>query len=153
MAVSKALQRLLRIRDMEEQQRRIALDSALRELRGLEGARDLAIAREREGRQLIGNSARSGDLADRQAGLVEMTAARRRGHLLAPRIAASEAESLRLRQQFLEKRTERRQAKTLIEGVVAQDAIESIRRVQQALDDWYGSRRHREPAQSRPDKK
>jgi hypothetical protein len=37
--------------------------------------------------------------------------------------------------------------------VVAQDAIESIRRVQQALDDWYGSRRHREPAQSRPDKK
>jgi hypothetical protein len=153
MAVSKALQRLLRIRDMEVEQRKLALDSALQELRGFEGARDLAIVREREGRQLIGTSARSGDVADRQAGLVETAAARRRVHLLAPRVAASEAESVRLRQDFLEKRRERRQAKTLIEGIMAQEAIESIRRGQQALDDWYGSRRHREPVPSRSDKK
>ena len=153
MAVSKALQRLLRIRNLEEEQRRMALDSALRELRGLEGARDLALAREREGRLLIGNSARSADLADRQAGLVETTAARRWVGFLEPLVAASEAETLRVRQQFLEKRMERRQARTLIEGAVAQDAIESIRRGQQTLDDWYGSRRHREPAQSLRDKK
>jgi hypothetical protein len=84
---------------------------------------------------------------------VETAAARRRVHLLAPRIAASEAGSFRLRQEFLEKRTERRQAKTLIEGAVAQEAIESIRRAQQALDDWYGSRRHREPVPTHLDKK
>ena len=153
MGVSKALQRLLRIRDMEEEQRRLALDSALRELRDLEHARDLAIAREREGRKIIDMSARSGDLADRQAGLVESGAARTRVHHLAPRVTASEAESGRLREEFLEKRMARRQAETLIDGREAQEAIEAIRRNQQALDDWYGSRRQREAVRSRTDKK
>jgi hypothetical protein len=136
---------------MEEERYRMALETALRELRILEGAREAAVARERQGRDLVGKSARSGELTDRMAGLVETAAGRRQVHTLAPRIAAAEAEGLRLRQKFLEKRRERRQSETLVDETLAQDVAELDRRSQQAVDDWYGSRRFRELSNSRPD--
>jgi flagellar biosynthesis chaperone FliJ len=45
-----------------------------------------------------------------------------------------------LRAAFLEKRVERRQAETLVEEAEARDAIESGRRTQQSLDNWYLTR-------------
>ncbi len=149
MGVSKALDRLLGIRELEEEQHRLALESALGELRDLERARDAAGAREREGRELVRGSAKSGELADREAGLVETATARRQAWVLAPRIAASQAESIRLRQEFLAKRVQRRQAETLIEEAAARDAGELNRRSQQNLDDWYGSHKHRERTESK----
>jgi len=89
-------------------------------------------------------SAASGQLADRVSALAETAAGRRQVEALAPLIAASEAEGLRLRQEFAEKRTERRQAETLVDETLELDLAESERRSQQALDDWYGSRRFRE---------
>jgi hypothetical protein len=148
MGASKAMQRLLRIREIEEEQRRLALESALGELRNLERARDGAGVRERKGRELVGASAVSGELADRQAGHLESVAARRHMRAMAPRIAASKAEEMRLRQEFLEKRVERRQAETLIEESAAKDAAQTGRRGQQGLDDWFGSRRHRDQGRS-----
>jgi len=57
----------------------------------------------------------------------------------------------RLRQEFLGKRVERRQAETLIEKTEAQDAIEAGRHAQQALDDWYRFGLHRESALRKQD--
>ncbi len=143
MAVPKALQRLLRIRDLQEEQRRAALESALGNFHTLEHARQAASAKEREGRALVNASMRSGEVADRLAGHVQEKFARGIGRMLEPHIAQAERESVRLRQEFLDKRIERRQAETMIENSEAQETLETGRRGQQSLDDWYGARKHR----------
>ncbi|MGA3263213.1 MAG: hypothetical protein ABSC47_04120 [Terracidiphilus sp.] len=148
MAVSRALRRLLRIRDLEEEQGRLALESALGELRHLENALAATVDRARRGRQLVGASAYSGELPDRLAGLEETRAAGRHATALRPRIADAELDVVALRQEFLARRVERRQAETLIQETEARDAIEAGRRGQQALDDWYGNKLHRAEAKA-----
>lgn len=141
MSRSKALERLLRIRALEEEQRRASLESALGELDALKRAREAAAEAGRNGRARVGSSVASGSVVDRRAALVEMEAARRRDRALAPRIAASEKEAAHRRQEFVEKRVERRQAGTLVEQAEARDETEAGRRTQQAIDDWYGTRK------------
>jgi flagellar export protein FliJ len=140
--VSDSLRRLLRIRDLEEEQGKIALESAVADLHRLEGALRAARDRERAGRKRIAESARSGDATDRMAGMVEISAARRHIVALKPRIAAAEWAAAERREEFLGKRTERRQADTLIVEAEAADVVVEGRRSQQSLDDWYGMRMH-----------
>jgi hypothetical protein len=144
MAVSKTLKRLLHIRDLQEEQHRLALELAAAQLRTLEAAKDAAGETERAGRALVGASVQTGELADRQGGLVQAAAAGRRAALLEQHIAGAEDETKRLRESFLEKRIERRQAETLVNEGEARSDIESNRRSQRALDDWHGSRKHGE---------
>jgi flagellar export protein FliJ len=150
MAVSRALRRLLNIRNIEEEQSHLTLESALGELHRLEYELEAAAERDRRGRRLIHVSASTGELPDRLAGLEEMRAAVRRRMALAPRIADAQLDVAALRQEFLAKRVERRQAETLIQETEARDAIEAGRRGQRGLDDWYGSRLHREEAEAQP---
>jgi hypothetical protein len=150
MAVSRALRRLLQIRDIEEEQSRLALESALGELNRLENARVAAVERERRGRSLVLASARTGELPDRLAGFEETRSAGRHAVALRPRIGAKEEDVAALRREFLAKRVERRQAETLIQETEAEEAIAAGRRGQQALDDWYGSRLYREAAEADP---
>jgi hypothetical protein len=79
-------------------------------------------------------------LPDRLAGLEETRAASRHAAALGPRIDAMGEEVAGLRQEFLLKRVERRQAETLIQEAEAREVIETGRRSQQTLDDWYSSR-------------
>ncbi|MGA2806754.1 MAG: hypothetical protein ABSE87_01400 [Terracidiphilus sp.] len=144
MAVSRALRRLLRIRDLEEEQNRLALESALGELHGLERALTATANRDREGRALVKASAHSGLLPDRLAGLEETRAASRHAKAIGPRIETMKGQVTTLRQAFLLKRVERRQAETLIGETEAREAIAADRRGQQSLDDWYRSRLYRE---------
>lgn len=150
MAASRALRRLLRVRDLEEEQSRLALESALSELNQLEDALKATVERERRGRRLVESSARTGELPDRLAGIEEMHAADRLFAVLEPRIAAKEEEVTARRQEFLLKRVERRQAETLIRESEAQEAIETDRRSQQELDNWYSFRQYREGAEAEP---
>lgn len=150
MAVSRALRRLLHIRELEEEQNRLALESAVGELNRLEHARIAAFARERQGRRLVENSAHTGQLPDRLAGLEESRSAALHAVALGPRIDAKGEEVAARRQEFLLKRVERRQAETLIQETEAREAILADRRGQQALDDWYGSRQYREEAEGEP---
>jgi hypothetical protein len=142
MAVSRALRRLLRIRDLEEEQCRRALDSAVGERNRLEHALTATSERDRLGRRLVEASAHSGELPDRLAGLEEMRAAERLVTVLVPRIAEVEVKVAELQREFLLKRVERRQAETLIQETEARDVIEAERHSQQGLDDWYGNRLH-----------
>jgi hypothetical protein len=142
MAVSRALRRLLRIRDLQEEQSRLALESALGELHSLEDAMAATFERDRRGRTLVQASARTGQLTDRLAGLEETRSASRHAEALGPRIDAMGEEVRERRQEFLSRRVERRQAETLIQETEAREAIEDGRRGQQTLDDWYGSRLH-----------
>jgi hypothetical protein len=143
MAISPALRRLLRIRELEEEQGRIALEAAIGDLNRLMGAQAAAVERGQRGRQLVGSSAMSGDFTDRLAGLEETRAGERLALALTPRIADADEEVANLREDYLEKRVERRQAETLIEEAQARDAIEADRKSQHALDDWFRNRLHR----------
>jgi flagellar biosynthesis chaperone FliJ len=140
LAVSRALERLLAIRELEEEQSRLALESALGELNRLKSELEATDARDRRGRQLVVTSARSGELPDRLAGLVETRTAVHQSRIIAALIKHCEIVVGELRQGFLFKRIERRQAETLIDETKAQDAVTSSRRGQQELDNWYQSR-------------
>jgi len=146
MAVSRALRRLLRIRNLEEEQSRLLVESALVELRRLEHALSATVERARRGRGWITLSARNGELPDRVAGVTETQIAKAQAIALTPRIAEAEVEVADLREEFLRRRVERRQAETLIEETEALDAVEAARHRQQTLDDWYGGRLHGEEA-------
>jgi hypothetical protein len=142
LAVSRALRRLLRIRDLQEGQCRTALESAQGELNRLNHAQVATTGRERWGRRLVEESARSGELPDRLSGLEETRTAGRLAQALATRIETVQEDVGKLREEFLAKRVEVRQAQTLIKETEARDAFEAARRGQQTLDDWYGSRMH-----------
>ena len=142
MAVSRSLRRLLHIRNLEEEQSRVELESAIGGLRQLEIALEATGLRACRGRRLVGASAHSGELEDRLAGVEETLAAGRHAEALKPRIADAQLDVAALRQEYLARRIERRQAETLIEETEARDAVEAGRRGQQALDDWYGNKVH-----------
>lgn len=149
MAVSRALRRLLHIRGLEEEQSRLALESALGEMNRARHALAEAGERDRRGRRLVETSARTGQLLDRLSGLEEGRAASRQAAALLPRIEAMEERVTEEREAFLAKRVERRQTETLLRETEARDAAEAGRRGQQALDEWYRSRLHGdEPATS-----
>lgn len=149
MPVSAALRRLLRVRDLEEEQHRLALESALSGLHALEHALELVRAAERRGRALLASSAPASDPVDRIAAGVESSSALRRTAALVPRIAAAEQQVSSLRRQYLLKRTERRQADALIHEREALDAIEADRRAQQGIDNWIASRAHRDKSSTK----
>jgi hypothetical protein len=140
MAVSRALERLFAIRELEEEQTRLALESALGELNDLRNALKAAIARDGRGRQLVVISAQTGELPDRLAGIEEMRAAVRQTKIIAARIEHSDTMVSELRGKFLAKRIERRQAETLIDEARARDAVTFNRRTQQEMDNWHQSR-------------
>jgi len=143
-SVPKALERLLQIRSLEEERRHRSLDSAVARLKGLEQARRAALGMEKQGRARVSASVVSGTIADRQAGRLESEAAQRRARMLAVHIAEAEKEVVARREEFLGKRIERRQAETLLEEAQAREDVESGRRSQRSIDDWYGARRDRQ---------
>jgi len=133
----------LRIRDLEEEQSRIALESAIGDLRQLEHAQAATVERDRRGRRLFDSSVHTGDLPDRLAGLVEQHAADRAQRALSPRILDAEQDVAGLREDYLDRRVERRQAETLVKESEASEAIDADRKSQQGLDDWFRNRLHR----------
>jgi len=148
MAASRALRRLLRIREIQEEQCHLAVEAAVGDLKRLELAQAANAERDRQGRRLLASSAYSGELADRLVALAESSAARRNWAQLAPKIESAKREVDNLRHQFLWKRVERRQAETLIRENEAADAKVAGRQRQQALDDWHRFRLHRSRAET-----
>jgi len=146
MPVNRALLKLLQVRELEEEQCRSALASAAAALRRLEQALAAARERGRTGRALMLAGAQGGNLEDRLAATEEVRASLRHAAFLWPRIQSAELQVAASRQKLLAKRTECRQAKTLIETERRRDAIEQNRKQQQALDEWHRSRRDREDA-------
>jgi flagellar biosynthesis chaperone FliJ len=142
MAASRTLRRLLRVLDLEEEQSKLALESAVSELRRLEQAAVAADGQAYAGRRLIAASAQTGELPDRLAGLEETHAASRRGSAVASRIVAAQLAAENLRQAFLAKRVECRQVETLLREAEKRAATDEGRRSQQCLDSWYLNRLH-----------
>jgi hypothetical protein len=140
MSVSNALKRLLRIRDLEQEQHRLALESALSEMRVLEDALAAAAERERSGRGEYTASVRTGEFLGQHSAIVETSIGGQHITALNPALLRAQAEAARRRHAFLLKRMEHRQAETLIEEAKAEDAYDEARVSQQTLDDWFLSR-------------
>ncbi len=145
MAASRALCRLVRVLELEEEQAQGALESALGLLGRLENARASALERERQGRQLVTASAWSGEVANqtmgRVVGLEEARSARQLSRVLKMHIAEAEREVTARRETLLAKRVAREQAETVLRQTEASETLEAGRRGQQALDEWFLRRR------------
>ena len=129
---------------MEEELRQRELESAQGELTQLESALMAAGQQERRGRQLVNSGVLSEDLPNRLAGLEEVHAGIRLGSFLQQRIELATLQVFERREEYLAKRLERRQAETLVEAAEAMDKVEVNRKSQQALDEWYLTRRPNE---------
>lgn len=140
MALSTSLRRLLRIRELEEEQGRLALEAAMSEVNGVRVALAKAAECERHGRMTVADSARTGSLADRIAGLEETRVADRKMHALQAKLAAAERLEGQVRERFLLTRAHRRQAETLVDERDARTESEAERRRQRDLDDWHRAR-------------
>lgn len=141
MAVSRAMRRLLQVLEIQEEECRAAMESARAELKRLEQALIRSVERERGGRRLIAASSQSGEVTDRIAGVEEARIAKRIAVALGPRIAEWEMSVNKRQREFLGKRIERRQTETLMEEAETMEKLETGRRVQRALDDWFLNRR------------
>src|ERR1700739_4014313 len=144
MPITSGLRRLLRIRELEEEQSRGALELALGELHRVRALLKGTRQRDWTGRRLIESAAQSGNLTDRIAGLEEMRAAADLGNALYARLSAAELQVIQLGDRFLAKLVQRRQAETLIKESEARAVMEEERRVQQDLDDAHRARNWRE---------
>jgi flagellar biosynthesis chaperone FliJ len=143
MAGARSLHRLLRVRQLEEEQLKAALESAQVELRRLLDAQKAADERERRGRMLVLASIRTDELHDRLAGLEEVRSAGMLRAALSIKIEMAEQKAGELRTHYTSKRMERRQVEVLIEAAEAEWELLASRRTQQALDDGHRSSRQR----------
>ncbi len=149
-SASKTLRRLARIRELEEEQSRLALESAARSRE--ETAAELLAAHQerRDGRSDLVRGIERSDGLVRQTGLVLMEIAARQAEHLRPELHRLDQELARQRDEFLIRRTARRQVETLLNEAEREARVEADRRAQQMLDDWYG-RKRRPTAETQPD--
>ena len=129
------------MRQSEEEQLKKGLESAQAERHRLLRAQEALAERDRRGRGLVLDSAHSGELRDRLAGLEETRAAGRLKSALWIRIATAGQKIEQARRCFMAKRTERRQVETLIEQAESRQETLALRREQQEVDDGHRSRR------------
>jgi flagellar export protein FliJ len=137
MARTHGLFRLLRVRQLEEEDCKTALNSALTELNRLFRALKNAAEREQQGRMLLLEGIRACVLPDRLAGLEEVRAARALQRALIAKIEAAEQVVDECRARYTEKRIQRRQVESLLESAKAKDAEQTSRRTQEELDDRH----------------
>jgi phage I-like protein len=142
MPVSAAIRRLLHLRAMEEEQRRLTLESAVVEVHRVEHALHTTRTRQCSARQLLAEAAHSPDPADRISGLIELESAQRGAQVLEIRLDEARRRAADARHAYLSKRTEKRQVEALIREAEALHALQSTRREQQRVDDWFSARRH-----------
>ncbi len=144
MAAGKGMRRLVRLLLLEEEQAERALAASIATARELEAGITAAHGREQMGRGLVRLSAGAGEPLDRVAGLEEVKAGERIRQALLPRLAEAEMIVVARREQYLNKRVERRQAETVVQEAEAGAAREASRRNQESLDDMYLGRMRRD---------
>lgn len=143
MPISLALRRLLRIRELEEEQSRIALETALGEMNRLKATLLGTAQRGQEARRLFASSLQSGNPTDRVACLHEMRATDNLAGALSRKLATAAPEMVRLRDRLLAKRIQRQQAESVIKECDARAKSEEERRNQRDLDDLNRARTKR----------
>jgi hypothetical protein len=143
-AVSRGLRRLYELRQIEELQKASLFELAVAELDQLKNALEVAHIRKGNGRALVERSVMTGETQDRLFGVEEIAAAVRISAVLESRLRSAAEKVQRIRNEFLNKRLEKRQAGTLLESALEREAGLAQRKMQLALDEWTRLRRREE---------
>ncbi len=138
----RVLSRLLRLRELEEEQSRIKLEVVARARELVARADDSVKARLRAGLREAGAGLLSGEALTRMAGQAAVEVGIQWQDRLVIRIRETEAELVRQREEFLVRRTSRRQVEMLAEADEKICREKAERQAQQMLDDWFGQKRH-----------
>lgn len=141
MSAHNTLVRLCRLRSMEEDQSRLELERTVQERNRVETQLEEVRRQGREARQDWVNSIVDTDAATRSCALAEMARAANLGRVLRPSLVEAEDAVLRQREEFLRRRTRRKQLETLADNARKAAEADAERRAQQMLDDWYGRKR------------
>ena len=139
MPVSDSLKRLLRIREMQEEQCGASLESALAELAQLQAGLARAAQAAAQARREVSQSARTDDLTGRITGLEEERRAKSSASVIANSIIDAEYRVNQLREDHHAIRVQRRQAEALVHSIVDKYARSTARKEQQSLDEWFRS--------------
>jgi len=131
------LKRLCELRRLEERNEACLLGSAAASLQRLDDALKHERVRKEQGRILIGRSVGSGETEDRIAGLEEIAGATRKTGILMGRMQRAQENVRRVRERYLGKRTELRQAEALLRAAVENESNAALRRSQAELDEWH----------------
>ena len=140
MPPSPALKRLLRVRQLLEEQSQATLKAANGYLSDLNTAAERAHARQTRGQNLFKSGAQAADATDRVAGLCEAELARTRKEALMEDVQQAQ---ISVQRQLAELQTayqERRKSELLINAVVRKTEAETRRQLQRELDDLHRSR-------------
>lgn len=136
------MSRLLRLRELEEEQNRRKLEvvATAREL--VARANDSVKAQVRAGLREARLGLLSGETLTRIAGQAAVEVGIQWQDRLASRMREAEAELVRQQEEFLMRRTSRRQVEVLAQTdeKICREKME--RQAQQMLDDWFGQKRH-----------
>jgi flagellar biosynthesis chaperone FliJ len=145
MSGGRVLQRLLRLRELQEEQSRVELEAAVSNRNRVVEELAAAMRRQAQGRTIFVAGICGQDAKGRAAGMVEMEQYGKQRPAIEERLKVADAELARRREEFLAHRTARRQVETLVSAEQAALKEEMSRRAQQTLDDWYGRRTNRQP--------
>lgn len=140
------IRRLCTLRRLEEQHRATLLEEVKQRLQGIDEALKQSGEQRNDGRALVTESVVRGCVEDRVAGLEEIENAKRRLRALLIARTRSERQLVQSRDEFLAKRTERRQADTVLDAARREEARTAERRSQSELDDWHRMAHHRPAA-------
>jgi len=140
MSVKPVLARLLRLRELEEEQSRLELEAAVAAQGSVERERNAVAQRQASERRAFVAGVEGGDYRVCTGAIVEMEQARSERGRIEVRLAGVENEVRRQREEFIARRTSRKQVSTLVDAAREESEVEVARRVQQMLDDWYGRR-------------
>ena len=148
MATRHVLERLLRLRELEEEQSLLKLEIAVKNRNRAAAELELADVGYRDSRREFAAGIEERDALSRTAAVLPMEQARGQRMRIELRLAAADAEAVRQRNEFLIRRTGRRQVEMLVQQEQAAQQQATSRKAQQMLDDWYGWRTARETAQT-----
>ena len=140
MPVSKSLERLLRVFEIQEETRKRDLAGAQTALSRMEDALTTAGEKASRGRKLLASALQSNDVNNRVAGQVEIESGELRSTFLKKSVQDMSIIVEEARGGYLEKRVERRQVEALVKAAETLAEIEEDRRAQQTLDDWFLTR-------------
>lgn len=141
MSVSRPISRLLQVRALEEERRRLELESSLKQLDKLEQRVLEEVQREKRSLRISIEGAAKGSQVNRIAGLVASRMARDQIGILKQQIGPAAVETEQKREAYLNTRLQRRQVEQIVETARRREAIEERRASQQEMDDL--SRRKR----------
>ena len=137
MPVSKSLERLLRVFEIQEETRRRDLAEAQTMLARMGDALTSAGEKAYRGRELLATGLQSNDLNDRVAGHLEIESGELLKAFLQKNVGEMSIIVEQARTGYLDKRVERQQVEELVKAAETLAEIEGDRKIQQSLDDWF----------------